>query len=162
MLLDILDSWASFFVALIIFFVLQYVWNRFTSEAAQVPEQPTAPRRKAAEPRDYKRSELVKFDGLVDPSGPILIGVEGKVFDVSQSPGGIAFYGPGGPYHCFAGKDATLALAKGSTEDEDLVQDTVNWRQPDISKIGDDEREDLEGWKDLFQKYEMVGDLLDG
>jgi membrane-associated progesterone receptor component len=134
------------------------VRDRYVARTAVVPE---APRRRArAEVRDYKRSELSQFDGVVDPFGPVLIGVEGKVFDVGQR--GLGFYGPGASYHCFAGRDASIALAKVSTDDEDLVQDTETWKGPDLSGLSEDEREALDGWKEMFQKYDLVGDLVDG
>ena len=46
---------------------------------------------------------------------------QGVLFDVSSRD---AFYGPGGAYHCFAGKDASRALGKSSTKEEDCIADT--------------------------------------
>lgn len=50
--------------------------------------------------------ELAQYDGT-DSSKPIYLAVKKTVYDVSKS---IAFYGPGGSYKNFAGKDASRAL----------------------------------------------------
>lgn len=60
------------------------------------------------------------------------------------------FYGPGGPYALFAGKDASRALAKLSFEPEDLTSD--------ISGLGAYELSALQEWEDKFMsKYVQVG-----
>ncbi|CAL9079786.1 unnamed protein product, partial [Musa textilis] len=48
------------------------------------------------------------------PSYPLLMAIKGQVYDVTQSTAVVPgmFYGPGGPYALFAGKDASRALAK--------------------------------------------------
>lgn len=62
------------------------------------------------------------------------------------------FYGPGGPYHLFAGKDASRALAKMSFEEKDLTGD--------ISGLGVFELEALQDWEYKFMsKYVKVGTL---
>ena len=62
------------------------------------------------------------------------------------------FYGPGGPYALFAGKDASRALAKMSFEDKDLTGDT--------SGLGPFELEALQDWEYKFMsKYVKVGSL---
>ncbi|KAF7191539.1 Membrane steroid-binding protein 2 [Pseudocercospora fuligena] len=53
--------------------------------------------------------ELKAYDGT-DSEKPIYLGINGTIFDVSASP---AFYGPGGHYNHFVGKDATLYLENG-------------------------------------------------
>lgn len=45
---------------------------------------------------------------------------ETTVFDVSP---GMDFYGPGGPYHVFAGKDATFGLSTSSMAPETVTGD---------------------------------------
>lgn len=60
------------------------------------------------------------------------------------------FYGPGGPYALFAGKDASRALAKMSFEDKDLTGD--------VSGLGPFELEALQDWEYKFMsKYVKVG-----
>jgi len=62
------------------------------------------------------------------------------------------FYGPGGPYALFAGKDASRALAKMSFEDKDLTGD--------VSGLGPFELEALQDWEYKFMsKYEKVGTI---
>jgi len=60
------------------------------------------------------------------------------------------FYGPGGPYALFAGKDASKALAKMSFDEKDLTGD--------ISGLGPFELEALQDWEYKFMaKYVKVG-----
>jgi membrane-associated progesterone receptor component len=61
---------------------------------------------------------------------------------------GRAFYGPEGPYACFAGRDARVALAKGRL-------DAV-----DGGALTENEMQNLERWQEkLGAKYEIVGVL---
>ena len=103
-----------------------------------------------AEERDYSLSELASYDGS-DPSRPLLVGIRGHVYDVTR---GRDFYGPGGPYGMFAGRDCTRALAKVSF-DEDLFTG-------DIEGLDRDELDKLEEWIEMFEgKYRRVGRLLE-
>lgn len=109
-------------------------------------------RRKAnIEPRDepWVEDELKAFDGTQDPEGPILIGAAGKVYNVWK---GRNFYGPGGEYAIFAGRDATRLLGKFRTEEED---------DESLAKpLTMGERATLEGYLWTFkEKYEVVGTL---
>jgi len=62
------------------------------------------------------------------------------------------FYGPGGPYALFAGKDVSRALAKMSFEPSDLTSD--------ISGLGPFEAEALQEWEYKFKsKYITVGTI---
>ena len=62
------------------------------------------------------------------------------------------FYGPGGPYALFAGKDASRALAKMSFDEQDLTGD--------ISGLGPFELEALQDWEYKFMsKYTKVGTI---
>ncbi|KAM0039016.1 putative cytochrome b5-like heme/steroid binding domain-containing protein [Helianthus debilis subsp. tardiflorus] len=62
------------------------------------------------------------------------------------------FYGPGGPYALFAGKDASRALAKMSFEEKDL--------NGDLTGLGVFELEALQDWEYKFMsKYVKVGTI---
>jgi len=112
-------------------------------------EGPRAPLPEAEE-RDYSLSELRGYDGA-DPGQPLLIGIRGYVYDVTR---GGDFYGPGGPYGMFAGKDCTRALAKVSFDDELFTGD--------IEGLEPEELEKLEEWIEMFEgKYRRVGRLLE-
>jgi membrane-associated progesterone receptor component len=103
-----------------------------------------------AESRDYSFSELADYDGS-DPTKPLLIGIRGYVYDVTR---GRDFYGPGGPYGMFAGKDCTRALAKVSFDEELFTGDTGG--------LDPDELDKLEEWIEMFEgKYRRLGKLLD-
>ncbi|CAN4101539.1 unnamed protein product [Withania somnifera] len=95
---------------------------------------------------EITEQELKEYDGS-DPNKPLLMAIKGQIYDVSQSR---MFYGPGGPYALFAGKDASRALAKLSFEEKDLTGD--------ISGLGAFELEALQDWEFKFMsKYVKVG-----
>mmetsp|Transcript_11278 Transcript_11278/g.11309 ORF Transcript_11278/g.11309 Transcript_11278/m.11309 type:complete len:323 (+) Transcript_11278:64-1032(+) len=110
--------------------------------------------------RTFSRSDLTVFDGSQSvPSGrvdaPILLGVSGRVLDVSY--GGKEHYGPGGGYHLFAGKDASRALAKMSFSDEDVSSH-------DLSDLDETQLKTLADWERRFievKLYPVVGRLVD-
>lgn len=105
-------------------------------------------------PKDYwKEDELKQYDGSLenDPeqNGPILMAANGKVFNVYK---GRNFYGPGGEYQNFAGRDATRLLAKTQVEEEteEEMKKPLNMGQ----------RATLQGWMwTLESKYDIVGQL---
>uniref|UniRef100_A0A0D9XL78 Cytochrome b5 heme-binding domain-containing protein n=1 Tax=Leersia perrieri TaxID=77586 RepID=A0A0D9XL78_9ORYZ len=97
---------------------------------------------------EITEEELRQYDGS-DPEKPLLMAIKGQIYDVSQSR---MFYGPGGPYALFAGKDASRALAKMSFEPQDLTDD--------ISGLGPLELAALEDWEFKFSsKYVKVGTI---
>ncbi|KAF3433005.1 hypothetical protein FNV43_RR24107 [Rhamnella rubrinervis] len=97
---------------------------------------------------EITEDDLKQYDGA-DPKKPLLMAIKGQIYDVSQ---GRVFYGPGGPYALFAGKDASRALAKMSFEDQDLTGD--------ISGLGPFELEALQDWEYKFMsKYVKVGTI---
>ncbi|XP_075254989.1 membrane-associated progesterone receptor component 1-like [Convolutriloba macropyga] len=102
--------------------------------------------------RDFYVKELIPYNGQEDER--ILIAVNSKVFDVSNR--GRDFYGPGGPYHCFAGKDASRGLATMSLEPSSIKDE-----YDDLSDLNSSERDQLREWENqMKEKYEFVGRLL--
>lgn len=90
--------------------------------------------------------QLKQYDGS-DPKKPLLMAIKSQIYDVSQSR---MFYGPGGPYALFAGKDASRALAKMSFEEKDLTGD--------LTGLGVFELDALQDWEYKFMsKYVKVG-----
>lgn len=102
-----------------------------------------------AEERDYTVDELATYDGT-DPGTPLLLAVRGYVYDVGK---GRDFYGPGGPYAMFAGKDCTRALAKVAFDSDLFTGDVTGLDQAELDK--------LEEWIEMFEsKYRKVGRLV--
>nr|CAD7441157.1 unnamed protein product [Timema bartmani] len=100
--------------------------------------------------KDFTVEELKKYDGT-GSDGRVLVAVNGKVFDVTK---GKRFYGPGGPYSAFGGRDASRGLATFSVvcpkEDYD-----------DLSDLNTMEMDSVREWEMQFtEKYEYVGKLL--
>ena len=88
---------------------------------------------------------------------PVYLAVRGRVFDVTA---GRNFYGPGGPYENFAGRDASRGLACGSF-DEDMLTKNLEGPLDDLKDLGADEMEALRGWEERFEeKYLVVGKLV--
>jgi len=98
---------------------------------------------------------LEPFNG--ENNMPVYLAVRGQVFDVSS---GRNFYGPGGPYENFAGRDASRGLACGSFDDDML---TKNLEGPlyDLEGLSSEESEAMRGWEERFtEKYLVVGKLV--
>ena len=83
--------------------------------------------------------------------------MRGRVFDVTS---GRNFYGPGGPYENFAGRDASRGLACGSF-DEDMLTKNLEGPLDKLDALGEEEMEALRGWEEKFlEKYLVVGKLV--
>ncbi|CAM8889818.1 unnamed protein product [Rhodiola kirilowii] len=81
---------------------------------------------------------------------PIYLAVKGRIFDVTS---GKSFYGPGGAYEMFAGKDASRALAKMSKNEDDVVADIDGLSSKEIGVLGD--------WERKFEaKYSILGRVV--
>jgi membrane-associated progesterone receptor component len=103
----------------------------------------------------YTPTTLKPYNGMNNM--PVYLAVRGRVFDVSP---GRNFYGPGGPYENFAGRDASRGLACGSF-DEDMLTKNLEGPLDDLKGLGPDEMEALRGWEERFsEKYLVVGKLV--
>ena len=101
-------------------------------------------------PRDFTIEQLREFDGK--RSEKIFIALKGEVYDVTAA---ADYYGPEGTYHCFAGRDASRAMAKLSFEETELGN-------PRIDDLGPFERDVLEQWVEKFKfvkHYPVVGKI---
>ena len=122
--------------------------------------RPAAPRSIPKAPpaivfRTFTPPELKPFNG--ENNSPVYLAVRGQVFDVTS---GRNFYGPGGPYENFAGRDATRGLACGSF-DEDMLTKDLQGPLDDLKGLGADEMQSLQDWEDRFsEKYLVVGKLV--
>ncbi|KAJ9137515.1 Cytochrome b5 [Pleurostoma richardsiae] len=104
--------------------------------------------------RTFTPRTLLPYNG--ENGAPVYLAVRGRVFDVSA---GRNFYGPGGPYANFAGRDASRGLACGSF-DEDMLTKDLDGPLDTLSDLGRDEMEALQGWEERFEsKYLVVGKL---
>lgn len=136
-------------VLVIAFLIYKIIKDRFEVPRAgsEKPAEPELPRLR----RDFTVAELRKFDGT-QPDGRVLVAVNGNVYDVTK---GKRFYGPGGPYATFAGRDASRNLATFSVSAED--KDDYD----DLSDLSAMEMDSVLEWEMQFkEKYILVGKLL--
>ncbi|KYN34867.1 Membrane-associated progesterone receptor component 2, partial [Trachymyrmex septentrionalis] len=115
------------------------------------PEEPVQEVKKLPKlRRDFTIEELTKYDGK-GPDGRILVAVNGSVYDVTR---GARFYGPGGPYEAFGGRDASRALARF-----EVVAATDKY--DDLSDLNTTEMNSINEWEEQFkERYDYVGKLL--
>ncbi|MDP2439161.1 MAG: cytochrome b5-like heme/steroid binding domain-containing protein [archaeon] len=111
---------------------------RLSSSSSGLPDRPRWTR---DIPHVFGREELMGYDGR-DAGLPILISIEGVVFDVTA---GKRVYGPGGSYHFFAGRDATRSFADGCLDEK------CHNAQAFSSDLDDDEREALSRWYERYR-----------
>jgi len=103
--------------------------------------------------RDLTLTQLKQYDGK-NEEGLIYIACNFKIFDVSFN--GKQFYGPGGPYNVFAGRDASRALATFNL-DKSAIPDEFD----DLSQLNSEEVDRMKEWEMQFTaKYDYVGKLL--
>ncbi|XP_022229520.1 membrane-associated progesterone receptor component 1 isoform X2 [Drosophila obscura] len=136
-------------LAVIVFLLYKIVRDRteVPSSSVQKPTVPELPKIR----RDLTVKELRQFDGN-QLDGRVLVAVNGNVYDVSK---GKRFYGPGGPYATFAGRDASRNLATFSVVSND--KDDFD----DLSDLSAVEMDSVREWEMQFkEKYELVGKLL--
>lgn len=132
-------------VAIITFLIYKIFSSRKPSPAP--PAEPELPKLR----KDFTVAELKAYDGN-QPDGRVLVAVNGKVYDVTK---GKRFYGPGGPYAAFGGKDASRGLATFSVTAND------NNEYDDLSDLSPTEMDSVKEWEMQFkEKYDFVGRLL--
>jgi membrane-associated progesterone receptor component len=113
-----------------------------SSPSPPLPSEPVDPN------RTFTLAQLAAYNGT-DKSKPLYLGCAGKVYDVTAASG---FYGPGGAYGVFAGKDASRGLAKME----------IGYTTADISDLTASERQTLKEWEDKYDaKYTVVGRIVD-
>ncbi|KAL9412233.1 hypothetical protein AB3S75_045789 [Citrus x aurantiifolia] len=146
---------AAFFTVLALLWAIYYVLSGMFGSSDNHHQQRSREYEEQMEPLpppvqlgEITEEELKQYDGS-DSKKPLLMAIKSQIYDVSQSR---MFYGPGGPYALFAGKDASRALAKMSFEEKDLTGD--------ISGLGPFELEALQDWEYKFMsKYVKVGSI---
>eukprot|EP00029_Vermamoeba_vermiformis_P009502 TRINITY_DN4754_c1_g1_i1.p1 TRINITY_DN4754_c1_g1~~TRINITY_DN4754_c1_g1_i1.p1 ORF type:complete len:200 (+),score=49.03 TRINITY_DN4754_c1_g1_i1:44-601(+) len=133
--------------AILIVFIL-YMLKKllFSSEPVR---QPVVIKPREIILRNFSEEELKQFDGRNDET-PIYICVKGKIYDCTRSR---MFYGAGGPYAVFAGRDASRALALQSTD----LKDVDNYS---LEGLSPSELDALNDWIMTYEmKYPVVGYL---
>ncbi|KAL3266195.1 hypothetical protein HHI36_010378 [Cryptolaemus montrouzieri] len=123
-------------VGLIAFLIYKIVKSR-THVPSFAPIEPALPKLKK---RDFSVEELRKYDGTQE-DGRVLVAVNGNVYDVTK---GKRFYGPGGPYAAFGGKDASRGLA--------TFQVSVKTEEyDDLSDLNSMEMDSVREWEAQFK-----------
>ncbi len=114
---------------------------------------------------EYTREELFEYGSGDNEEGILLLSLFGRVYDVSE---GWKYYGEGGKYSRFAGRDVTRALSTGC-----MAESCLGSKHTPSSERNDDDYFELspktitEGkkWISFFEthdKYHLVGLLKDG
>ncbi|XP_078157804.1 membrane-associated progesterone binding protein 2 [Carex rostrata] len=98
---------------------------------------------------EFTAAQLKAYDGS-DESKPIYLSIKGTVYDVST---GKSFYGPGGAYVVFAGRECARALAKMTKDEAHCTADLDDLTEKEATTLAD--------WETKFQaKYPVVGRLV--
>ncbi|KAK8949313.1 Membrane steroid-binding protein 2 [Platanthera zijinensis] len=101
------------------------------------------------QPRMWAVEELAPYNGT-DENLPILLGILGSVFDVTN---GKSHYGPGGGYHHFSGRDASRAFVSGNFTGDELTDSLQGLSSVEMNSIVD--------WRKFyFERYIFVGKLV--
>ena len=130
--------------------ILGYVYMNYgsqmngSSKKTEEEDEVEAP----APMRNFTTKQLRHFDGGTnensDEPKPVYLSVGGTVFDVSK---GRDFYGPGGAYEVFAGRECGVALATMSF-DETKLDDVLA-----CETLGVGETAELANWLEKFEHY---------
>ncbi|KAJ2557582.1 Dihydrodipicolinate synthase [Coemansia sp. RSA 1933] len=105
--------------------------------------------------KEYTLKELSEYNGE-DESKPILLGINFNVYDVTP---GKNFYGKGGSYSLFSGRDCTHNFAISSVNKQDLPD--VDSDPVDLQTYTEEQQKAAQIWQErLAQKYQVVGKLV--
>ena len=144
----------SYFSAFVILFLAVISASYITTETLDFGGYLTPAKKlyqsMTSEEKVFTVSQLAQYDGS-DPEKPVYLAIKGKVYDVSA---GRSYYGPGGSYSFFSGKDATRAYITGCF-DQDLTHD--------LRGLNDAEIATLQTWIDFYaksSKYFSVGRVI--
>lgn len=95
------------------------------------------------------REQLKEYDGK---NGVTYLACGGLIFDVSESD----TYGPKGMYGMFAGKDASVPLARMSFDKKYLEMSIEE------AELSEGHLKSVESWKEFYlDKYPVVGELIE-
>jgi len=145
---EISSSYINLFLTAAILYLVYKILFPTPDPVPTEGEKPMPPLKK----QDMTLAELKVYDGASEAcDGHICVAVNGKIFDVTR---GKRFYGPGGPYSGFAGRDATRGLATFSVE-------PVSDEYDDLSDLKPSELEQVKEWELQFsEKYDLIGKVL--
>ncbi|XP_010895336.2 neuferricin [Esox lucius] len=130
----------SFIFVLVAILILQQDWVHIAINTTSSTVPP---------PRLITKDELSLYNGDENSRG-LYLAILGQVFDVEK---GMKHYGPGGGYHFFAGKDATLAFVTGDFTDPGLTDDVSGLSPAQVVALYD--------WLAFYHKdYRPVGRLV--
>ncbi|KAI8147261.1 cytochrome b5-like heme/steroid binding domain-containing protein [Fennellomyces sp. T-0311] len=88
----------------------------------------------------FTEEQLLRYDGS-NPNLPIYLAVDGDVYDVTK---GAGWYGYGGSYHHFAGRDAARAYVTGCFQDH-LTHD--------LRGLSEAQLKGIDGWKKFYENH---------
>jgi len=155
---EVIQSWSQWFISeltsnplniVLILAIIILIYKIFKSDDSQ-PSEPPPPPLPRMKKKDMTLTELKKYDGS-GPDGRVCVGVLGKIYDVTK---GKRFYGPGGPYAGFAGRDASRGLATFSV-------DAITDEYDDLLDLKASEIEQVREWELQFsEKYDFIGKLI--
>ncbi|MCL7025573.1 hypothetical protein MKW94_028210 [Papaver nudicaule] len=98
----------------------------------------------------WRIQDLALYNGTYDDESPILLGVLGSVFDVTN---GRSRYGPGGNYHHFVGRDASRAFTSGNFTGDGLTDSLHGLSSLEVKSVVD--------WRDYYsRRYMYAGKVV--
>lgn len=112
---------------------------------------------------EYTREELYELGNGNNEEEVLLLSLYGRVYDVSE---GWKYYGEGGKYHSFAGRDVTRALSTGCMASSCLgPKDSLSMKEHgDPFDLNSKTIAEGKKWISFFEthdKYRLVGVLKD-